>query len=81
MCMVVHDVCSESISQLMNATTASAAAVEDRDAQTSYTDSLLTTMKQVHNQIEQLEVSSVSGNAIDRQTDRHTHSQTDRQTS
>jgi len=41
----------------MNAT---AADVEDREAQTSYTDSLLTAMKQVHNTIEHLEVSSFS---------------------
>jgi len=30
--------------------------VEDRGAQTSYADSLLTTMRQVHSQIEELEV-------------------------
>jgi len=56
-------VCSMSISQLMNATSAAAAAaaadVEDREAQTSYADSLLTTMKQVHDTIGHLEVSSV----------------------
>ena len=47
----------------MNATSAAAAAaaadVEDREAQTSYADSLLTTMKQVHDTIGHLEVSSV----------------------
>jgi len=45
-----------SITQLMNATTAD---VEDRAAQTSYSDSVLTAMKQVHDTIEQLEVRPV----------------------
>ena len=48
----------------MNVTSAAAAAsaatdLEDREAQTSYTDSLLTTMKQVHDTIGHLEVHSV----------------------
>jgi len=38
----------------MNAT--SSADIEDREAQTSYADSVLTAMKQVHNTIEHLEV-------------------------
>jgi len=42
----------------MNAT--SSADVEDREAQTSYADSVLTAMKQVHDTIEHLEVSSAS---------------------
>ena len=52
--------CSMSISQLMNVTSAAAAAdMEDHEAQTSYADTLLTTMKQVHDTIGHLEVSSV----------------------
>ena len=46
-----------SISQLLNAT---AVDVEDREAHTSYADSVLTAMKQVHDTIEQLEVGSVA---------------------
>ena len=40
----------------MNATTSASVDMEDREAQTSYNDSLLMTMRQVHSQIEQLEV-------------------------
>ena len=43
-----------SITQLMNAT--SADVMEDRAAQTSYTDSVLTAMREVHDRIEHLEV-------------------------
>jgi len=49
-------ICSNSLSQLMNATSSADVDLEDREAQTSCTDSLLTTMRQVHSQIEQLEV-------------------------
>ena len=52
----VDDVYRNSLSHLMNATSSAEVDMEDREAQTSYTDSLLTTMRQVHSQIEQLEV-------------------------
>jgi len=48
----------------MNATTSIDVDMEDREAQTSYTDSLLTTMRQVHSQIEQLEVSHLTTYAL-----------------
>jgi len=51
--------CSSSISRLMNATAVAADMMEDQEVQTSCTDSLLTTMKQVHDTIEHLEVRSV----------------------
>jgi len=48
----------------MNATTSIDVDMEDREAQTSYTDSLLTTMRQVHSQIEQLEVGRLTTYAL-----------------